>query len=1356
MAMSFSREEVETAFESCGSSALRARPTRLQMARCRVNLVSARRWGVVATVLASDLLLSRAEGKEVASVNFGRPYSAALNDTWWKTLAEDPFQYSPISEAEFANLTAVEERRLVAAAPILPCTDVDFGFRFSECSTQSDGSRSRGLFPIMKKTCNLKDPTSRPMPYPVLGIPCEVPCEAGQHFWATLKAPPEQAPEEPSKIQVQCMKCEAGKYSAGGGFIIDGANGGWRAKFPQGLRSRCFFTGDDLKLHLGTGSPVVEKSRTYCTIHVTAKDPQLLAHHSEHKPITEVIPVLNAAWNNQISDSELTLDFIKPAGSIYSCGKATVLDPEYAGKVVLVLEGGPCKPQEKALKLQHRGASAVVMFMEAEQELERAVYDDPAQQVTIPMFTVSKQAGERILNMIEASTGSLPPRLYAASTHCLEAKAEHIVPGDSVESLSHYFSETWEETPYKHDCQPWQTDLAGLAITSGDNSHYHLMHSDLELSTRFVRDGLVRFRWKVSGEGGEDEGGAYDGFSFLVDGREVIPKTSVQSDFKLHEANITRGMHSIVWRYSKDHGVSMGEDRAALEYLEVIGTDYADEQCASCEGVRNYGYKPSGASQCNYCGVNEYLDDQANVKNCKRCPLGTGSTAGSAGILSCMPLRPCSDDDTEVVYEGFVNENGHVVPSAEEDCTKDGRSMKTIQWRRGLDCDAGQNFSKAVPWSEETECPPCQPYQQRQYHDTSKGGRCIPYEFTCPAGQFGARVLSFTRWLTLPSYFSIEARGRGSASTGEVSTGGWRLRSSGEAIEVGSAYNSLTQIVNMESSMLHLNVKTYVEGLLSFAFTSEPKDIWRSQLLFTINGTMRPEAVPMSAAPHGPHAEEEGIEAVKFQVSLPRGSHHISWAWKFGSTAAAAKEPTGIRLLSVNVSGANGGGVATCEVCHEGSQVLPNGLGCESCPPGTSASLYTNGVKVKTVDTCQPCPRGYFSTKPGSIECTPCGDGLITEGEGSIRCEPRLMVKGKTAALEHRRFDIDRLRKVWEVATGVDLDTHNKKQFKLLRVEDHNYFLSIFQSHNIMSYAGPGSLAGEPVDDFEGYWWQRLPPHQVSDVCEASDTPSMRSIGFEYHGLHAIEKNVSTAGRQFGERSTLLGVQALFKSPCGTQNQERTASLTFWCDPTMTDTQEAVKLDVLGRYHVDGLAFAEGGKPRRPDSCESIALEWHHAAACPACTAADYIPLVPKKCGANGKRRVEYIQKSSCYGGVARPPAEDVVCNDRIWVGMLGFLTICAAIGLGFAAAYVVKVRARYAKYMQLTDLPDGPGNGREDDEEMGNAQAEQGEAHAKSGAHDGSPAAETVGRPEEEDGGDDAEENGRRGEDDADDREGR
>ncbi|CAK0847222.1 unnamed protein product [Prorocentrum cordatum] len=152
-----------------------------------------------------------------------------------------------------------------------PCVVWDFQAGFTECREDVSGRMSRDLFasrPLASR-CNASHPLSPTLPPPpALGLPCHQPCQAGFYQEAAVSVRP--ALRLPS-LQVSCRQCQAGRFSLGGGTLLDGSRGDWASPWPGSLRTYCFYRGADARWHAGDEVPKV------CMVHLGDLDGEISA-----------------------------------------------------------------------------------------------------------------------------------------------------------------------------------------------------------------------------------------------------------------------------------------------------------------------------------------------------------------------------------------------------------------------------------------------------------------------------------------------------------------------------------------------------------------------------------------------------------------------------------------------------------------------------------------------------------------------------------------------------------------------------------------------------------------------------------------------------------------------------------------------------------------------------------------------------------------------------------------------------------------------------------------------------------------------------------------------------------------------
>ncbi len=86
--------------------------------------------------------------------------------------------------------------------------------------------------------------------------------------------------------------------------------------------------------------------------------------------------------------------------------------------------------------------------------------------------------------------------------------------------------------------------------------------SELQISVNALIDDKISFYKKVSSEQN------YDYLKFFMDGN-LLAEWSGESDWSYEQFDVSKGLHTFLWRYEKDHWESDGQDCAWLDYISL-------------------------------------------------------------------------------------------------------------------------------------------------------------------------------------------------------------------------------------------------------------------------------------------------------------------------------------------------------------------------------------------------------------------------------------------------------------------------------------------------------------------------------------------------------------------------------------------------------------------------------------------------------------------------------------------------------------------------------------------------------------------------------------------------------------------
>lgn len=757
----------------------------------------------------------------------------------------------------------------------------------------------------------------------------------------------------------------------------------------------------------------------------------------------------------------------------------------------------------------------------------------------------------------------------------------------------------------EYGCEPWTPDELGLSIHSGENRAYSRLVSTLELATNIVRDhGYVLFRYQVDSEEG------YDGLRLEVDWTEVMPLVSQQLTWKELRVNLTRGAHFLRWQYVKDYSDASGTDRAQLQLVQVVGTAFADLECFHCHGSGTHS--AGGAEHCNACGRNEYLAAGASdLAKCNPCPVGRWSTPGAVGLGACHRLVNCTERDVEV----FLTK-----------CVK-GKQQQKRSWLQPIRCDVNASGAHALLASGKImPCTTCEPNTERAF---SGSGECLPKRLPCITNlkHYAVTQLSLSRWEEWPKNLSQKVVTTFGEVEGNASIpGGWRLwpdNSPGIGIDIG--------VTGELESRLNLMVMMLMSpGKVAFTLEISGGCQWGTDVQFLVDNV---EAAHLSGLNVTRTSMAGQWRRLQVEVPLWPGEHRLTWR---SAHPVLATNIEHVRLKSVNVTGARGGGDIRCQSCPNGTQVGADKRSCERCPAGQyvkqdtqKCTLCPPGLFSPAAGmSCYKCPQGTYSLS-GATECKLLGILKTTEPTAAKVDNPQEVVMNATAAVAH-----------WnQVTKGV---------------------------------SGPFLVAGRqflinlirPIESEDGraFVWE------IPQVCRnrngrpattASVTPSSPSlaipVGMQLTKVEAVaEGNVrGVRFRWTKEFQPIFENKSLVKPKvvaCGAEGRPealQVATLLLRCDPTARDLAPEARMDPRGIVHLDDLRLAGGGTIfNQMLGCNRVDLEWSTLMACPACQAQDFAAQ-RTECDQNGYRLVSYKLMRPCIGGFRAPPGYEESCDGK-------------------------------------------------------------------------------------------------------------
>eukprot|EP00928_Gymnodinium_smaydae_P045962 TRINITY_DN3058_c1_g3_i1.p1 TRINITY_DN3058_c1_g3~~TRINITY_DN3058_c1_g3_i1.p1 ORF type:complete len:1264 (+),score=211.00 TRINITY_DN3058_c1_g3_i1:97-3792(+) len=1200
-----------------------------------------------------------------------------------------------------------------AAAPGRPCGEGDWRYVFGPCSPE--GVRNVYTYTAGAEdategfaACDRGHPSSRLPPPPLLDSRCDIRCVAGSRLAAGFATGPGGA----WKLETRCEVCDAGRFSLGGGVMVDGSTGDWRRPWPVELMSSCAWQdryGYWRTSTSGGGSSSSGGGASACSFTVASPSAVAGAYDAATAPWQAAKGL--GLGNTDVLSSGVLLE--APDDGL-SCSPFS-LAAAARGAILLVQEGG-CGVRQKARTAEAAGAGGVLLVAASYDGRLAATAVAGEKGASGPLPTIQLLAVGREDGDVLTAALRRPLRIVvgAVSEACSAAASRQATnPGGTTPANGSTASSEGEQ------CAPWTVEGAGQYVHSGDNRAFNNVMSSLTWTVNLVSDGYIAFRYAVDAEA------RYDGLTFSVDWNTVLTLQSQQLEYTEHVVNLSAGAHILEWTYSKDGRNSHGSDRARISLVELLGTAHSDLTCRRCRGAGSHSI--AGSAHCNACDADSYLEvggaAELNLTKCSACPAGRWSPPGSIGVSSCVARKPCGPADLETTYTP---------------CRANSR-FKRVWWRKPIVCDPDLPGSdiQLVTDHVAVPCEPCQPNEHRP-----SGASCEPKRVDCAPGLRAVQELYLSRWFHWPRNVTREVwavdQDMSEADDPDVDKPdedhpnghGWRLHSSGRfafagddgvgAAEVTPSNSSASPAEQRPSAshtgglrygdaLLNLRVNiTVPDAELNFHVVLYPEaSAWGSEAFVLINGTQprSAEVIP-----------SYGGSKLHVRVPLQFGLQRITWVWQYrdshSASAAGTAAPAsarGMRLVEARVTHAAGAGSSKCERCPQGHEVSSNGLSCRRCAPGTYLPPAPGGAEdelaanaaAAAARRCAACPAGTFSANAGSTACLPCGPGTrSTRGSAACSLVNELVVNAGDGSgssggdflnkATPMRFDLTSVRAAWDAATIVLRFDARASRGGPFEVEDRLFHLALFEPAPAGA-ASAGSSSGGGGGEFAvaagpALHIAELRPHEAGPqlgVCDSADgdgstvlttAPSIsaaRAIDHEDHrGLLLSFGNGGNASGCDAEKATFF----------------------FRCDPAAAERPPA-RRDALGVYHLPGLvlrddleaAYGLHGESVNDRCASALHLEWPTASACPPCRLEDYRGTAGE-CDGNGMRVVSYVRMRPCRQGEPLPPSTRESCP----IGENGALVtaawaVLAAVLLScLLCCYACHLHRKYGRFEDL------------------------------------------------------------------------
>eukprot|EP00271_Cylindrocystis_brebissonii_P014177 TRINITY_DN35437_c0_g1_i1.p1 TRINITY_DN35437_c0_g1~~TRINITY_DN35437_c0_g1_i1.p1 ORF type:complete len:1140 (-),score=156.00 TRINITY_DN35437_c0_g1_i1:340-3759(-) len=773
-------------------------------------------------------------------------------------------------------------------------------------------------------------------------------------------------------------------------------------------------------------------------------------------------------------------------------------------------------------------------------------------------------------------------------------------------------------------CTPWRVSGGTLAVGPYDepnewfqdecatqpalNCHNNLK-ATLSMQIKLVRDGYVRFTYMVDAERG------YDGLSFYIDSDTAsLPMDSYEVSLKEEKFELASGYHTLSWVFTKDEKWTRGKDTAAINLIEIDGTDFNDQGCSMCPVGT---FSAEAAATCTPCPVGTFANTVGSA-TCTACPADKYSP--STPRTNCT-LRPTCDlaKDATVSYGSCQ--------------TSSMTQEKVTSWLQPQICMPTSDSQ--LPATTSVKCAECPGGQIMTSNSATGFSTCqlcpngesrAPGEAKCHAcgeGQAAVRVLTLAHFTTtngsLPDGFTT-------GCSGDCGTDGWRAVNG--YLDSGSGHG------NTVSVWLALNVTMEMAGNVKFNFSVDiPQDDSQRGMFFYVD-----DALSFDIEDGGYGEGESTIGAQSSgTIELTTGVHSLMWVWvKLNADPDIAARDSTI-IYDISVEGESRGGAEFCIDIPEGATASTSGTAWVACAPGTystggsslclpcEANTY-NPASMGGPAACRPCGAGT-SSKPGSTDCT-IGD----VGIPASYCTYAPPVDTATIAVgtEVTLFDMspfDRLHPstmfgpVYENSTAPD------------KADQPLYYIN--PCRKLEDNVSCVDVRGRGMSTYMCRVWAK-------NLYDQSSRRPANSLGSAI-SLSPLSSDPLLARRGF--------VMSLEGEPCTYSSNTRRTNITFVCDPdsgygmaeAWTEAGRTTLFDTAAPF-----PWVKREGPSLPvqqlDYC-TYSLVWYSAYACPICSTADYEPVEVKGCNNNKQTTYRFKDPKVCQSSPISPFPTDVPCE---------------------------------------------------------------------------------------------------------------
>ena len=481
------------------------------------------------------------------------------------------------------------------------------------------------------------------------------------------------------------------------------------------------------------------------------------------------------------------------------------------------------------------------------------------------------------------------------------------------------------------DCTPWTVDATGRYAVSGTIlSEDAWLESDLVTFVHLIEPGSLTLRYKKTTK-------TYNGMPngvllIYVNGDRLYHDDSpLDSNWIVAKIDLPAGPSQIIISFEMYSASGYETLSATIDSLEVLGTDYSAKECLVCPT----GYSNLGASSCDICPINTYLETTEGVNYCLDCPSGKYAPMGSVGREACLPMQPCTVHDYSPSYSlcihNTTNRTYHWIQP--EICDKTAVSLPGTE--DNLPCEACSPGMLYVTKGEmgEMECEWCP--EGSALHEGSIGTEC----HRCESGEYARKVLNYSGFSELPRQMTTYCQVN--KETCQLSEGWLPIES---ALSTGLLTEQGAQLILLRT----VNAREGEESTVQFEYTLHGNEGNGSSLGFYVDDVLQVNFT------------SDISRASSSLFPLSPGHHTLKWIYTHLSSTRA-----GAYLHWIVLAGVGEGGAPECVSCPAGTFSAAGSSICSICPAGT--------VSSPDHSKCTPCRWFEYNDIPGNPSgCTIC------------------------------------------------------------------------------------------------------------------------------------------------------------------------------------------------------------------------------------------------------------------------------------------------------------------------------------------------------------------------------------------------